>query len=104
MSSSTSAGCVPALMHGIYFVLELVVTDRADHDILSDDEGWSAVDLQRISKLHDLVEAHLDLGAFHVLGELVHVESELAGDRQRLGLPDRSVGRQELGMEGPELV
>ena len=91
-------------MHGVDLVLELVVADRADDDVLADDEGRRAIDLEGVGELHDLTQARLDLGAVHVLGELVHVEPELVGDRQRLSLADGPVCRKELRVESPELV
>src|SRR5208283_1319480 len=102
--ANASAGDAAALVNRIDLVPELIVADRADDDILADDEGRRAIDLQRVSELHALVESGLDVGALHVLGEPVHVEPELLGDRERLSLADRPARRKQLRMERPELV
>ena len=43
-------------------------------------------------------------GFVHVLGQPVHVEAHFLGDRQRLGLADRAVHAEQLGVERPEAV
>src|ERR1700677_2416871 len=103
-SAWPSAGGVSAFVNGVDLVFELVVTDRADDDVLTEDESWRTVDLEGVGELHDLAQARLDLGALHVLGELVQVEAELAGDGERLYLADGPVSRKQLRVEDPELV
>src|SRR5580693_2606914 len=103
-SAWPSADGVTAFVYGVDLVFKLVVTDRADDDVLTDDESWRTVDLEGVGELHDLAQARLDLGALHVLGELVHVEAELAGDGERLCLADGPVSRKQLRVESPELV
>ena len=56
-SAWPSAGGVAAFVDRVDFVLELIVTDRADDDVLADDESGRTVDLESVGELHDLAQA-----------------------------------------------
>src|SRR5580698_6534453 len=99
---SASANGVSAFVNAVDFFLERIIADCADDDILADDESRRAVDLQRIGHMHHFLEARRDLRAFHILGELVHVDAHFLGDAERFGLADRAVHAQKLDMELPE--